>query len=72
MFEDDADRLSEFARQLSQEDKYRMKCILNKSRISAEMQSDLKAKYAKPERSWTANFVWRVILWGFAERSLIK
>jgi hypothetical protein len=72
MFEDDADRLSEFMKQLSQEDKCCMNSILNKSRTTAETRSDLKNKLTKQEKVWTANFAWRAFLWGFAQKSLIE
>lgn len=72
MFEDDADRLKEFVKQLSPEDKHCMKSVLDKSRITAEMRIDLKDTITKQEKIWTANFAWRAFLWGFAEKPLIE
>jgi hypothetical protein len=71
MFADEANRLSEFKRQLSRDDKHLMKSILDKSRTTAEMRSELKPTLTKQEKIWTANFAWRAFLWGVAERPLI-
>jgi succinate dehydrogenase flavin-adding protein (antitoxin of CptAB toxin-antitoxin module) len=72
MIADDADRLNEFKRQLSQEDKHFMKSIMNKSRTTAEMRSELKPTLTKQEKIWTANFAWQAFLWGVAKRPLIE
>jgi hypothetical protein len=71
-FADDADRWNEFKKLLSPEDKASMKRILNKARINADAQVDLKATFTKEEKTWTTNFAWRAFLWGFAEKPLIK
>jgi hypothetical protein len=72
MFADDADRLNEFRKQISQEDRHCMKSILIKSRIAAEMRCDIGVKLTREEKAWTANFAWKTFLWGFAEKPLIE
>jgi hypothetical protein len=72
MFADDANRLDEFKRQLSHEDKHFMKSIMNKSRTTAEMRCESKPTLTKQEKIWTANFAWQAFIWGFAERPLIE
>jgi hypothetical protein len=72
MFADDVERLSEFKKQLSQEDKYYIERILKKSRVNADMQGDLKTTLTQKEKIWTANFAWKAFVWGFAEKRLIE
>jgi len=71
MFADDVKRLSEFKKQLSQEDKYYIERILKESRVNADMQGDLKTTLTQQEMIWTANFAWKTFVWGFAEKRLI-
>lgn len=72
MFADEVERLSEFKKQLSQEDKYYIERILNESRVNADMQDDLKTTIMQQEKIWTANFAWKAFVWGFAEKRLIE
>jgi len=64
-FADDADRWGEFKKLLSQEDKVNMESILKKARINADTRVDLNTTLTKQEKTWTTNFAWRAILWGF-------
>jgi|GEM_PF-3562208 len=72
MFADEVERLSEFKKQLSQEDKYYIERILKKPRVNADMQGDLKTTLTQQEMIWTANFAWKAFVWGFAGKRLIE
>jgi hypothetical protein len=71
MFAEEMERLNEFKKQLSQEDKYYIERILKKSRVNADMQGDLKTTLTQKEMIWTANFAWKAVVWGFAEKRLM-
>jgi uncharacterized protein YeaO (DUF488 family) len=64
-FTDDADRWDEFKKRFTQEDKANMESILKKARINTDTRVDLSTTLTKQERTWTTNFAWRAVLWGF-------
>lgn len=64
-FADDTDRREEFKKRFSQEDKANLESILKKARINADNGVDLNTTLTKQEMTWTTNFAWQAILWGF-------
>ena len=62
---DDADRWEEFKKLLSQEDKANLESVLKKAKTNEDRDVDFNTKLTKSEKTWTTNFVWQAILWGF-------
>ena len=62
---DDADRWGEFKKLLSQEDKANLESVLKKAKTNEDKDVDFNTKLTKNEKTWTTNFVWQAILWGF-------
>jgi hypothetical protein len=61
----DTYRREEFKRRFTQEDKANLESILKKVSINADTGVNLNTTLTKQEQTWTTNFVWQAILWGF-------
>jgi hypothetical protein len=69
-FADDTDRMEEFKKRFSQEDKANLESILKKVSINADTGVNLNTTLTKQEQTWATNFIWQAFLWGFAEKRI--